>query len=194
MGIRDAKRVPLGVPPYFLVDELARGADPADILSLEPGSLLEEYYDTYGYVYRFGHVIEQRFSPRSPTGRHLLVWRFVPIEIWCDTDPLRRHVSATIVQIIPSLQTKILAALRPLLPKTLLLLGSQRNGRRYPHTLFSLMLWDSRKERETRGWLEDEFVSNLLPPLLSHLRARILNSCTTAVVSPPPSGREHASR
>jgi hypothetical protein len=66
MSIRDGATVPIGIPAYFLRDQLAHAVDQCEILSTEPGRLLDEYADAWGYVFPWGHLIEQRSTWREP--------------------------------------------------------------------------------------------------------------------------------
>jgi len=49
--------VPIGIPAYFLADQLSRGRTAEQILSGKRG-LIAEYAGAEGYAYAWGHLIE----------------------------------------------------------------------------------------------------------------------------------------
>jgi len=65
--------VPVGIPPFFLVDQLSRGRSVEQILNGKRG-LIAEYAGAEGYAYSWGHLIEHRFDP-------FVLWRIVPVAL-----------------------------------------------------------------------------------------------------------------
>src|SRR6059036_1424065 len=104
MNILEARTIPLGLPSYLVLDELRRGVSPASILAPE-GSLLAEYHGAHGYAYRWGNIIEARNSAS-------FIWQFVAVELWDQTDELRRAPGHAAAGLIPELQPLIVATLR----------------------------------------------------------------------------------
>ena len=171
MNIAQALTIPLGLPPYLVLDQLHRGISPAMILAPED-SLLAEYQRADGYAYRWGNVIEAR------TGTWL-AWHVAPVELWYVTDQLRRSPTQTAAELIPLLQHKVTGALSTGLPAGLMLVGCHPQSRRYPHVLFSLLLVDPHRERVIRRWLADIFIERVLPNVLGRVRAEITAICRT---------------
>src|SRR5262245_3159392 len=73
--------VPIGIPPFFLVDQLSRGRSVEQILNGKRG-LIAEYTGAEGYAYSWGHLIEHRFGP-------FVLWRVVPVTFWPRLSELR---------------------------------------------------------------------------------------------------------
>jgi hypothetical protein len=169
MNIVDARTIPLGLPAYLVLDELHRGASPASILAPE-ASLLAEYRNAHGYAYAWGNIIEVRSSAS-------LVWHFVPVELWDQTHGLRRARQHTAAELIPELQPVVVATLRDRLPAELMLVGCHPRSRRFPQVLFSLVLIGRSRERAARQSIAGVFLPNVLPEVLSRLRARIADIC-----------------
>lgn len=172
MSIADALTIPLGVPVPLLHDQLHRGVSPAAILAPE-GSLLAQYRHAHGYAYAWGNIIEVRSSAS-------LDWHFVPVELWDQTDGLRRARQHAAAELIPELQPVVVATLRDRLPPELMLVGCHPQSRRFPHVLFSLMLIRRSGERAGRHWIAAVFLPKVLPEVLSRLRARIADICRTS--------------
>jgi hypothetical protein len=164
MDIVEARTIPLGIPVPLVRDLLDRGVSPAVIVAPE-GSLLGEYHRARGYAYAWGNVIEAR-SARA------LVWHFVPVELWEQTQNLRRPTH-TAVELIPELQPTIIQSLHDRLPSDLVLIGCHPQSRRYAHALFSLLLIEPVRERSVRRWLAKVFLPRVLPQALEACRARI---------------------
>ena len=167
MDIVEARTIPLGIPVPLVRDLLDRGVSPAAILASE-GSLLGEYHAARGYAYAWGNVIEAR-SARS------LVWHFVPVELWEQTQKLRRPTHPA-VELIPELQPTIAESLRDRLPGELVLIGCHPQSRRHAHALFSLLLVEPARERRVRRWLAVVFLPRVLPKVLDACRARIADT------------------
>lgn len=175
MSIIDALTIPLGLPVTLIRDQLNHGVIPSVILAPE-GSLLAEFQDARGYAYAWGNIIEARSSAT-------LVWHFVPVELWEQTDQLRRASHSAAVELIPALQPLVIATLRDRLRDDLLLVGCHPRSRRYPQVLFSICLVDRQHERRARRWLAAVFLPSLLPEVLEHCRARVVEICG-ATLSP----------
>ena len=171
MNIAHALTIPVGLPPYLVLDQLHRGISPASILAPED-SLLAEYQNADGYAYRWGNVIEARMPA-------WLAWHVAPVALWYDTDALRRSPAQTAAALIPLLQHQVVETLSTGLPAGLMLVGCHPQSRRYPHVLFSLVLVDPHREREIRRWLADTFMKRVLPKVLGRVRAEITDICRT---------------
>lgn len=167
MDIAHAPTIPLGLPAYLVVDELQRGVPPASILAPED-SLLAEFQSAHGYAFRWGDIIEVHRGTS-------LAWHFVPVELWFDTDRLRRWETAA--ALIPALQPDVAKTLKNRLPVELVLSGCHLHARRDPHALFSLVLIEPRQERKARRWLSAVFVPGLLPEVLDRVRSRLTEIC-----------------
>jgi hypothetical protein len=178
MEIVEARTIPLGIPVPLVRDLLNRGVSPAAILAPE-GSLLGEYHGARGYAYAWGNVIEVRSSAS-------LVWHFVPVELWEQTEGLRRPAH-TAVELIPKLQPAIVDTLHGLLPGELVLIGCHPQSRRHAHALFSLLRVEPARERRVRRWLAVVFLPRVLPQVLDACRARIadVRRRTIAPEEPP---------
>jgi len=174
MNILDARTIRLGLPPQLVLDELHRGASPESILAPE-GSLLSEYRDARGYAYDWGDMIEARRASS-------LTWHFVPVELWEQTENLRRPTH-TAVELIPQLQAIIVESFHDRLPSQLVLTGCHPQSRRHAHVLFSLLLVEPTCERRVRRWLTVVFLPRVLPKLLDTCRARIAGMCR-GVIAP----------
>ena len=174
MDIVEGRTIPLGMPVPLVRDLLDRGVTPAAILASE-SSLLAEYRGARGYVYAWGNIIEAR-SARS------LSWHFVPVELWEQTEKLRRP-TRTAVELIPELQPAIVESLHDRLPSQLVLTGCHPQSRRHAHVLFSLLLVEPTCERRVRRWLTVVFLPRVLPKLLDTCRARIAGMCR-GVIAP----------
>ena len=174
MDIVEGRTIPLGMPVPLVRDLLDRGVTPAAILASE-GSLLGEYRGARGYVYAWGNVIEAR-SARS------LTWHFVPVELWEQTEKLRRP-TRTAVELIPELQPAIVESLHDRLPSELVLIGCHPQSRRHAHAVFSLLLVEPARERRVRRWLAVVFLPRLLPKVLEACRARIADACRSIIGS-----------
>jgi hypothetical protein len=175
MNIEHALTIPLGLPPYLVLDQLHRGISPASILASED-SLLAEYRNADGYAYRWGNVIEAR----TPAW---LAWHVAPVTLWSDTAALRRSSAQTAATLTPLLQHQVIGTLTEALPAGLMLAGCHPQSRRYPHVLFSLVLIDPDREREIRRWLANIFLERVLPNVLGRIRAEIIAVCRTHAVS-----------
>ena len=177
MDIVEARAIPLGIPVPLVRDLLARGVSPAAILAPE-GSLLAEYHGAVGYAYAWGSV----FEARSTTS---LIWHFVPVELWEQTEKLRRPTH-TAVELIPQLQPTILERLHHHLPSELVLIGCHPQSRRHAHILFSLLLVEPARERRMRRWLAVVFLPRVLPKVLDASRARIADMCRGIIAPDHP--------
>ena len=177
MSIARTPTIPLGIPVPLVRDLLDRGVSPAAILESE-GSLLEEYHDARGYAYAWGNIIEARSSAS-------LIWHFIPVELWAQTDKFRRMPTHTAVELIPGLQSVIVASLRDCLPAEFVLIGCHPQSRRYAHALFSLLLVEPARERRARRWLAAIFLPRVLPETLLVCRTRIADICRGIVVPEP---------
>jgi hypothetical protein len=179
MDIVEARAIPLGIPEPLVRDLLDRGVSPAAILQSD-GSLLEEYHGARGYAYAWGSVIEARATAS-------LIWHFVPVELWEQTEKLRPPTD-TAVELIPQLQPVIAASLHDHLPGELALIGCHPHSRRNAHALFSLLLVESARERRVRRWLAVVFLRRVLPQVLDACRARIAGACRGIMAPERPPG------
>ena len=100
-----ADPVPVGIPAYFLADQLFRGRSAEQILSGKRG-LIAEYAGAEGYGYRWGHLIEVRL------GRFVL-WRVVPVALWERLAELRAGSPLLIEDLLTLVQPGIRPALEP---------------------------------------------------------------------------------
>ena len=171
MSIADGHTLPIGIPAYFVAEELARGMLPAGILA-PGGLLLEEYLGASGYPAPWGHVIEERHAGR-------LAWRFTPLRMLTATDPLRAPLKLAVADLIPQLQPTVVEALRGCLPGGLILVGCHPCARRHRHALFTLLLLDAQREGAVRRWLSESFLPDRLPPLLDRVQARLGALCAS---------------
>jgi hypothetical protein len=186
MDIVEARTISLGIPVSLVRDLLDRGVSPAAILAPE-GSLRGEYHGARGYAYAWGNVIETR-------GTASLIWHFVPVELWEQTEKLRRPTH-TAVELIPQLQPTIVDALRDRLPDELVLIGCHPRSRRHAHALFSLLVVEPARERRLRRWLAVVFLPRVLPKVLDACRTRIAEACRDIVVPEHlPRHASHSSR
>jgi hypothetical protein len=184
MDIVEARTISLGIPVSLVRDLLDRGVSPAAILAPE-GSLLGEYHGARGYAYAWGNVIETRSTAS-------LIWHFVPVELWEQTEKLRRPTH-TAVKLIPQLQPTIVESLRDHLPDELLLIGCHPRSRRHAHALFSLLVVEPARERRLRRWLAVVFLPRVLPKVLDACLTRIADACRDIIVPEHPP-RHAASR
>ena len=105
----DANPVPIGIPAYFLADQLVRGRSAEQIFGAKTG-LLAEYAGAEGYAYGWGHLIEQRL------GRFVL-WRVVPVALWERLSPLRAGSPLLIEDVVTLVQPDVRLALASHLPR-----------------------------------------------------------------------------
>lgn len=182
MDIVEGRTIPLGIPVPLVRDLLDRGVSPAAILASE-GSLLGEYHGARGYAYAWGNVIETR-------GTGSLIWHFVPVELWEQTEKLRRPTH-TAVELIPELQPTIVQSLYDHLPGELVLIGLHRHSRRRSHALFSFLVVEPSREHTLRRWLAVGFLPRVLPKVLDACRARI-GDMGRGMVAPPHPPRDAA--
>lgn len=157
--------VPVGIPAYFLADQLLRGRSAEQILSGKRG-LIAEYAGADGYAYRWGHLIEVRL------GRFVL-WRVVPVTLWERLSELRAGSPLLIEDVLTLVQRDLHPALASHLPAGVLLTGCQGQRRRSPHALFALLLADLRAATAVRHWLATPFLTDLLPMLLNTVERRV---------------------
>jgi len=160
-----ANPVPVGIPAYFLADQLLRSRTAEEILSGKRG-LIAEYAGSEGYAYRWGHLIEVRL------GRFVL-WRVVPVALWERLSPLRAGSPLLIEELLTLVQPGIRPALEPHLPSVVVARGCQGASRRSPHALFTLLLTEPRAATAVRDWLAAPFLTDLLPPLLHSIERRV---------------------
>ena len=161
-----ANPVPVGIPAYFLADQLLRRRSAEEILSGKKG-LIAEYAGAEGYAYGWGHLIEQRL------GRFVL-WRVVPVTLWERLSKLRAGSPLLIEDVLTLVQPDVHPALASHLPAGVLLTGSQGQSRRSPHALFALLLADPRAVTAIRHWLATPFLTELLPTLLNSVEGRVV--------------------
>jgi len=161
-----ANPVPVGIPAYFLADQLLRRRTAEEILSGKRG-LIAEYAGGEGYAYRWGHLIEVRL------GRFVL-WRVVPVALWERLSPLRAGSPLLIEELLTLVQPGIRPALEPHLPSGVVARGCQGASRRSPHALFTLLLIEPSAATAIRHWLATPFLTELLPTLLNSVESRVV--------------------
>jgi hypothetical protein len=161
----DANPVPIGIPAYFLADQIVRGRSAMQILGAKTG-LLAEYAGVEGYAYGWGHLIEQRL------GRFVL-WRVVPVALWERLSPLRAGSPLLIEDVVTLVQPDVRLTLASRFPARVLLTGCQGASRLCPHALFALLLTEPRVAIEVRHWLATPFLTDLLPMLLNTVERRV---------------------
>ena len=159
--------VPIGIPAFFLADQLSRGRSAEQILSGKRG-LIAEYAGAEGYAYRWGHLIEDRL------GRFVL-WRVVPVALWERFSNIRAGSPLLIEELLTLMQPGVSPALEPHLPSGLVLRGCQGASRRSPHALFTLLLTEPRAASAVRDWLASSFLIDLLPSLLNDVERGVAN-------------------
>jgi hypothetical protein len=160
-----ANPVPVGIPTYFLANQLLRRRSAEEILSGKRG-LIAEYAGAEGYAYRWGHLIEVRL------GRFVL-WRVVPVALWERLSPLRAGSPLLIEELLTLVQPGIRPALEPHLPSGVVARGCQGASRRSPHALFTLLLTEPRAATAVRHWLAAPFLTELLPFLLHSIERQL---------------------
>ena len=153
--------VPLGIPAFFLADQLSRGRTGEQVLSGKRG-LIAEYAGAEGYAYAWGHLIEQRLGRFVP-------WRVVPVALWERLSNVRAGSPLLIEELLTLMQPAIPPSLEPHLSSGLVLRGCQGASRRSPHALFTLLLTEPRAAIAVRDWLATPFLIDVLPPLLNDI-------------------------
>ena len=159
--------VPIGIPAFFLADQLSRGRTVEQILSGKRG-LIAEYAGAEGYAYRWGHLIEVRL------GRFVL-WRVVPVALWERLSDVRAGSPLLIEELLTLMQPGIPPALEPHLPSGVVARGCQGASRRSPHALFTLLLTEPRAASAVRDWLASPFLIDLLPSMLNDVERGVAN-------------------
>ncbi len=157
--------VPIGIPAFFLADQLSRGRTAEQILSGKRG-LIVEYAGAEGYAYRWGHLVEVGL------GRFVL-WRVVPVALWERLSDIRAGSPLLIEDLLTLVQPGISPALEPHLPSGVVARGCQGASRRSPHALFALLLADPRAATAVRHWLAMSLLTELLPTLLTSVEGRL---------------------
>ena len=163
--------IPIGIPASFIIDQLLRGRTAEQALG-GPRGLIAEYAGAEGYAYRWGQIIEVRM------GRYIL-WRVVPVAMWDHLAERRAARPLLIEELLTLAQPGIREALRPHLPRDMLLAGCQGPSRRSPHMLFALLLADPSAVTAVRQWLAAPFLTDLLPRLLSSVERDVAENLRT---------------
>src|SRR5690349_12303916 len=123
---------PLGIPAFFLADQLGRGVPTSRLL--DPiHSAVSEYAGAEGYAAEWGQIIEQTFG-------HLIAWRFVPVAWWERFHSLRQRSTLLIPDLIDIAQPSVVASIVDRLADDVVISGRHPNGRRNPHSLLALVL------------------------------------------------------
>ncbi len=159
--------VPIGIPALFLADQLSLGRTAEQVLSGNRG-LIAEYAGAEGYVYRWGHLIEQRSA-------RFVLWRVVPVALWERLSDVRAGSPLLIEELLTLMQPGISPSLEPHLPSGVVVRGCQGAGRRSPHALFTLLLTEQCHVTAVRRWLAAPFVADLLPTLLDSVEQRMVD-------------------
>lgn len=173
MSIVDQRVLPIGIPPYFVADALARGASATQLLSWAPGSLLSEYARAHGYTFEWGHIIEE---PVGAPASGCIRWRVTPLRLWYETDTVRQASPLTIAHLIPRLHGAVREMVKAVLPGGVFLLGGNRQLAGPSHHLFALLAMGEGIHTH-RLWLEQEFTPRHLPTVFSRLQMEIARSC-----------------
>jgi hypothetical protein len=160
-----AKPMPIGIPAYFLADQLLRGRSAEQIFGAKT-CLLAEYAGAEGYAYGWGHLIEQRLGC-------FVLWRVVPVALWERLSPLRAGSPLLIEDVVTLVQPEVYPALAPHLPAGVLLTSCQGQSRRSPHGLFALLLSNPGAETVVRHWLATRLLTDLVPTLLNRVERRV---------------------
>lgn len=189
MSIVDQRVLPIGIPPYFVADALARGVSAAQLLSWAPGSLLSEYARAHGYTFEWGHIIEE---PVGTPASGCIRWRVTPLRLWYETDKVRRASPLTIAHLIPRLHGAVTEMVNAVLPGGVFLLGGNRQSPSPSYHLFALLAMGEGIHTH-RLWLEQEFTPRYLPAVFSRLKMEIARSYASGD-SVPPLPRAHSSR
>jgi hypothetical protein len=160
-----ANPVPIGIPAFFLADQLSRGRSAEQTLSGKRG-LIAEYAGAEGYAYRWGQLIEVRL------GRFVL-WRVVPVALWERLSDVRAGSPLLIEELLTLVQPGIRPALEPHLLSGVTARGCQGASRHSPHALFTLLVTEPRDVTAVRHWLATPFLTDLVPSLLHSIERRV---------------------
>jgi hypothetical protein len=135
---------PLGIPPRFLAEALAR-AMTADGVDRLHASLIREYADAVGYTYDWDRLAE------AHAGSYLFIWELLTL-----------------------MQPQVRGVLAPVLPAGVVVTGCQGAGRRSPHALCSLLREDTSADGEVRAWIAGKLLPDVLPRVLAAIEGRLL--------------------
>ena len=163
--VAEGLREPLGIPAFFLADQLTRGGPAARVLC-SVRSVVSEYAGAEGYAAEWGQIIEQTFG-------HFVAWHFVPVAWWDQFHPVRQQSTLLIPDLISIAQPSVIAAIADRLAHGVVISGKYPNGRRHPHSLLTLLLVVSPQEEAVRHWIGAEFLPRLLPQALARAERRL---------------------
>jgi hypothetical protein len=163
--VAEGLREPLGIPAFFLTDQLGRGIPAVRVLS-SSRSLVSEYAGAEGYATDWGQIIEQTFG-------HFVAWRINPAGWWERFHSLRQRCMLLIPDLIDIVQPCINASIVGDLPRGVAISGRHPNGRSHPHTLVTPVLVASTQERAVRHWMGTEFLPRLLPAAFDDAERRL---------------------
>lgn len=164
--LESARPLPLGIPPIYLIDQLQRGRNAAEMLHAPP-SVLHEYRGAHGYTFPWGQLIEERVLTE-------LSWRVMPVALWHDLAQARTGSALPIADLTSALHAPVRTVLQGRLPAGVLLTGCQAGRRISPHSLFTLVCLDPSREDAARAWVQRQLLPELLGDVLAqcerHLR------------------------
>jgi hypothetical protein len=163
--VAEGLREPLGIPAYFLADQLARGGPAARVLC-SVRSVASEYAGAEGYAAEWGQIVEQTFG-------HFVAWRFVPVAWWDRLHSVRQQSTLLIPDLIDVAQRSVIASISDRLAEGVVISGQYPNGRRHPHSLLTLVLVVSPREQAVRHWIGAEFLPRQLPQALARGERRL---------------------
>jgi hypothetical protein len=158
-------REPLGIPTFFLTDQLTRGVPAARVLS-SARSLVSEYAGAEGYAAEWGQIIEQTFG-------RFVAWRFVPVAWWERFHSVRQQSTLLIPDLIDIVYPGVVVSIADRLAEGVVISGRHPNGRSHPHSLLTLVLLASPREQSARRWIGAEFLPRLLPGALTCAERRL---------------------
>jgi hypothetical protein len=158
--------VPIGVPTVFLWP-LAH-ARTGEHLPAALARLVAEYDGAHGHVFDWGHIVVTQRPP-------LTTWRIVPVALWEQLARERPVDALNVPTLVARLAPLVRERLAPGLPTGLHVAGVHRGaGRRWPHSLLTLLQDDPRTLPQAWLWIERELLRQRLPALLQRAPAALL--------------------
>jgi hypothetical protein len=160
---------PISVPAVFIADALRHAESLAYLLDTGPASLLYQYRHVMGYLYDWGHIIED--PPLSTRQRLVTSWRIVPVAVYDAVARALGSNSHPIPSLLREIRGTVHAALPRDLPAQFRITGCSRHARFNTHALFSLTAIDQRFDPELRQWIDTAFVPSCVPMLIEMMGA-----------------------
>lgn len=163
---------PLGVPPHFLLDAVARarGTDEAMARCMD---VVHEFRTARGYALPWGQVVER-------TDFGTTVWVIVPVSMWQELADARHGSALGIPDLTAACHRVVRSSLHGQLPDFISLTGCQGGRRLRPHGLLSLALSTGDCEPQTRAWIVERLLQVLLPRTLAECEAYLRQLLTSA--------------